>query len=310
MKKLKVLHQVNNLAIGGVETFVYRLAKYANEETYVYTHKNGIVTEWLEADGIVVFNKDETNLIDLLYLLDIDVLVMHTGSYLPEYAEEVRSKFPNLKMITVLHTVYQADDWVDKIICVSQAIKDVNTIDKAILIYPGIDRRHDFVIGEVTRVAPYKYIEDLIEIVGIVAPDYPEVKLKIIGEDALDHIGYTNDLKVKIHDLGLDNNVEFVGYVDKVDYKWFDAFIHLVGNEAYPVTILEALNAGLPTFTYKRIGTDEIIHTHLCKVNPDTIGKQHIIDMIKLLIKERPKHIKEVANEFTKVYNENTILFL
>src|SRR3990167_8310952 len=186
MKKLKVLHQVNNLAIGGVETFVYRLAKYANEETYVYTHKNGIVTEWLEADGIVVFNKDETNLIDLLYLLDIDVLVM----------------------ITVLHTVYQADDWVDKIICVSQAIKDVNTIDKAILIYPGIDRRHDFVIGEVTRVAPYKYIEDLIEIVGIVAPDYPEVKLKIIGEDALDHIGYTNDLKVKIHDLGLDNNVE------------------------------------------------------------------------------------------------------
>lgn len=296
---MKVLHQVNNLAIGGVETFVSRLCKYSNEEVFVYSHEDGIVGDWLTEMQVPVFTKKSYDIIELIDRLKIDVLVMHTGSYLPEYALEVRNKFPKLKMVTVMHTVYPGDEWVDKIICISQAVKDVNNHEKSILIYPGIDRRQKFVIGEITRIAPYKYLEDLIQVAKALVEKYPEVLFRIIGEDAQDSKGYTEHLKRKLKDIGLENNFEFMGYVDKIDYSWFDAFVHLVGDEAYPVTLLEALNANLPTFTYLRRGTKEIEHPLL--VQADELSQ--VVEILSNWIESRPKHIKQVADEFSRVYD-------
>ena len=301
MRKLKVLHQVNNLAIGGVETFVYRLCKYANEETYVYSHKKGVVGKWLEDIGVPVWiHGSGEDIIDMIKRFDIDVLVMHTGSYLPEYAEEVRNKFPKLKMVTVMHTIYKGDDWVDKIICISRAVYDKNNPDKSILIYPGVERRHRFVIGEVTRIGPYKYLEDVVHIAKALVDKHPDILFRIVGEDAQDSSGYTKYLKEMIDQWGLTNNFEFLGYVDKIDYSWFDAFIHLVGDEAYPVTILEALNANLPTLTYSKVGTNEIKHPLLYKLK----NTSEVASLLSEWISKKPKHIKDVANEFSKVYNE------
>ena len=293
------MHQINGSSIGGVETFVFRLACYSNEEVFVYSHQDGIVGDWLVEKGIPYFLKDEHNIIDLIERLKIDVLVMHTGSYLPEYVLEIRNKYPLLKMVTVMHTVYPGDEWVDKIICISQAIKNVNDHDKSILIYPGIDRRQKFVIGEITRIAPYKYLEDLIKVAKELVPNHPEVLFRVVGEDAQDSKGYTEHLKKRLKDEGLDNNFEFIGYVDAIDYGWFDAFVHLVGDEAYPVTLLEALNANLPTFTYLRRGTKEIDHPMLVQVE----SLDQITEFLDNWIEARPKHIKQVADEFSRVYN-------
>ena len=101
---MRVLHQVNSLVMGGSNAFLYRLAKYRNEDIFVYGHKDGIIRQWLEDLNIPVYLKEDEDIFNLIERLKIDIIVMHTGSSLPDYAEELKNKFPNLKFITVLHT--------------------------------------------------------------------------------------------------------------------------------------------------------------------------------------------------------------
>lgn len=302
---MNILHQVNNLEIGGVETFVYRLCKYSNENWVgVFSHQDGLVREWLENIGIEVYIQGAVTIEDVIKEREVDVLVLHTGSTYPEYVYGLKEKFPNLKIVACMHTVWAGDpSVVDKIVCVSSAIYNVQMdFKKSRVIYPGVDRKDRFVIGEVTRIAPYKYIEDLIKLCEILAPDYPEILFKIIGTDAEDAIGYTEQLKAIIKEKGLENSFEFPGFVPYIDYDKFDMFIHLVGDEAYPVTLLEALDRNIPTITYDKRGTKEIHAQYPKLITVNDLDEAKII--IRLLIGGRPKHIKECTNEFTEVYKE------
>jgi glycosyltransferase involved in cell wall biosynthesis len=296
---MNVMHQVNNLAIGGVETMVYRLCKYANEPTYVFAHQEGIVMDWIEEVGTRVYLKEDFDIFELIEHLKIDVFVMHTGSYLPEYAAEIKRRFPKIKMIVVLHTLYKLkEDWVDKIICVSRKIYELNDPAKSVLIYPGVDGRKRFVVGEVTRLAPYKYLEDFLILARAVLNYHPEVVFRIIGEEASDAVGYKEKLEGIVKESGMENSVIFAGQVDKIDYNEFDAFVHLVGNEAYPVTILEALKSSLLTLTYPAVGTNEMFH-------PLLIRSPNLAELIQILcqyIDCYPKHSIKVADEYSEVY--------
>jgi glycosyltransferase involved in cell wall biosynthesis len=297
---MRVMHQVNSLVMGGSNTFLYRLAKYRNEDLVVYSHKDGIIRQWLEDLNIPVYLKDDKNISYLIDYLKIDVLVMHTGSTLPDYVKELKVNFPNLKFITVLHTMWVGDEWVDKIVCVSNKLYSINNPDKAVLIYPGIDRRKRFVVGEVCRLGPYKYLEDVIKVAKLVSDKNPDIMFRIIGDDAEDSQGYKDMLKAKIKEEKLIPYFEFIDYLENIDYSQFDAFIHLVGNEVYPVTILEALNRNLPTFSYPRIGTLEMKHPLLFLSNSLEDIAQGILGCIEI----KPKHMKECANQFTKLYKE------
>jgi hypothetical protein len=120
---MRILHQVNSLDIGGVETFVYRLCKYSNEDVFVYSHKDGKVREWLEKIGIYASIKEfGDDIKTIISNQNIDIVVFHTGSFLPTYAKELKERFPLVKFITVLHTIAKTDEWVDKIISISQAV--------------------------------------------------------------------------------------------------------------------------------------------------------------------------------------------
>src|SRR3990167_2189290 len=163
---MRVVHQVNSLSIGGVETFVYRLCKYAKEDVMVLSHGDGSIGWWLADLRVPTCISNDYEIIkSTLKLFGPDVFVMHTGSYLPEYINQLKEDFPRLKLIAVLHTPYPAEysDSIDKIVCVSSSIYNMNDPAKSVLIYPGIDRKEKFVIGDVTILAKYKYIEDLIE---------------------------------------------------------------------------------------------------------------------------------------------------
>lgn len=178
----------------------------------------------------------------------------------------------------------------------------MNDPNKATLIYPGIDRKEKFVVGEVTRLAPYKYIEDIIKVADKVVPRNPEIIFKIIGTEAKDAVGYMNHLKKLIAEKNLENNFEFLGYVKDIKYEEFDMFLHLVGDEAYPVTLLEALEHNIKTVTYDRKGTQEIkIQYPLLTLLNDW---EDVAAILNIGAAGRPKHIKETAKQFNDVYRE------
>jgi len=76
----------------------------------------------------------------------------------------------------------------------------------------------------------------------------------------------------------------------------------LVGNEAYPVTLLESLDRNIPTITYRRPGTEEIQSQYKNLILVQDLEEAKLF--LEILSSQKPRHIKETAKEFTKVYKE------
>lgn len=312
---MKVLHVVNQLTIGGIETFIYRLAKASEEDITVFTYKDGVVHEWLSDASIRVCLG---SLIKLLENEPFDIVVMHIGSSMPDEYKEARKKFPNIKFVTVLHTLYPIpDQTVDKIVCISESVYDVQAVkDKCIVIRPGIEINNDWfgcpVVGNVTRIAPYKMIKESIIICKNVSSTIPDIKFIFVGGDANDAKGYTEEMKAFAKEIGVENNVIFTGYVDNVEeyYKYFDIFLHPVGREAYPAVLWEALSHKIPIIT--TVFAQEIIkHGINGYLTSNTAEISEIIRRLiisrNLGLNENVKHImdiKDTAKEFSKLYGE------
>lgn len=73
-----------------------------------------------------------------------------------------------------------------------------------------------------------------------------------------------NALRQKTHQLGLDEKVRFVGYLDRHNelpacYAASDLFVFASRTETQGLVLLEAMAAGLPVLAFSYLGTKEII---------------------------------------------------
>lgn len=101
-------------------------------------------------------------------------------------------------------------------------------------------------ISCVARLVEYKRVEDLIKAVDIIKKDIPEIQCKIIGTGPLD-----NQLKDLTRKLNLEDNVEFLGFVEKHDdvmkvVNSSDIFCLPSIVEGFGIVIIEALSLKTP----------------------------------------------------------------
>lgn len=298
---MRILHQLNGLSMGGVETFVYRLCKYATEETYIFSHSGGTASKLFSGINTKIFEGNTfEDISNVISSNDINIVVFHTGGSLPTYAKQLKDRFPTVKFIAVVHCVWKLqEEWLDKIICISSAVKKENDPSKSVLIYPGVEYG-GFNIGNVSRLAPYKFTQDLIFIVSELLKEINDVHLWVVGDEAIDSVGFKNQITQMSKDLEAWENIHLVGYQEEIPWEIFDIYVHPVGDEAYPVTILEALSRNIPTYTYEKRGTGEMWHPLLTKSH----DVMELGNAIYNYIKARPKHCKNVAKEFSQVYRE------
>ena len=97
----------------------------------------------------------------------------------------------------------------------------------------------------VGRLVSAKGIQELLEAMPIVLQRI-NCRLAILGEGELDH-----SLQQRVHDLGLEKDVFFAGYVkdERELQAWYNAATCLVlptYREGFPVVVLEAMATGLP----------------------------------------------------------------
>jgi glycosyltransferase involved in cell wall biosynthesis len=91
------------------------------------------------------------------------------------------------------------------------------------------------IIGRLVR---QKGIDILLQAIANV----PEVRLTIAGKGELEP-----DLRCTVTELGLDDRVEFVGWVDPASiFQRVDAVALPSRNEGLPLVLLEAMHVGLP----------------------------------------------------------------
>jgi glycosyltransferase involved in cell wall biosynthesis len=110
------------------------------------------------------------------------------------------------------------------------------------------------------RIAPTKFLAEIIEAVKIVWNKFPATELHIYGAVEPRHQDYVKDLQ---HLAGSDNRIFFHGLNFEVVSKLadYDVAVVLGKNQGCPNSLLEALSVGLPSIANDDGGTaEQLIH--------------------------------------------------
>lgn len=118
--------------------------------------------------------------------------------------------------------------------------------------------KHGFIIGAIGRLSHEKAFDQLIEAFGIIAQQSKETRLLILGEGRM-----REELEAKIRNLALEERILMPGYVKDAAHfmKNFDIFVLSSITEGLPVTLLEAMQAGVPVVSTKAGGIVNVV-TH------------------------------------------------
>lgn len=111
----------------------------------------------------------------------------------------------------------------------------------------------------VGRVAYEKNIEFLVEMLSVVVQEMPDVLLVITGEGPAEAT-----LHKQTQQLGLSNNVKFIGYLDRerelnACYQAADLFVFASKSETQGLVLLEAMAQATPVVAIAELGTASIL---------------------------------------------------
>ena len=226
----------------------------------------------------------------------------------PSYALKLKG-ISNAKLIYHLHNekltrltpAYQEIyDAASHIICVSDyvthSVKSINPNDtKCITVYNGIDlsafsikRSHitrqevglnnqDFVLIYSGRINPEKGIKELTVALKKLS-DYPQIKLLVIGSSFFGNVTDGDDFSKELRESTkiIQGRIYFTGFISYKDVpsylKLADlAVVPSMWDEAFGLTVLEAMATGLPLITTRSGGIPEICEDVACIINRENI---------------------------------------
>lgn len=140
------------------------------------------------------------------------------------------------------------------------------------------------VIGIVGRLVPEKAHVDFIETIQILLEKHQDVVGVIVGEGKLEE-----QLKTRVREAGIEDRVIFTGFRSDVStlYPAMDIFVMTSLREGFPLTILEAMAAGVPVVATAVGGVKECIDhgkDGLLVPVTDTIA---LVDAISKLLEDK-----------------------
>ena len=119
-----------------------------------------------------------------------------------------------------------------------------------------------FVVLFIGRIVVKKLVHTLVESIHLASKNVPQIHLAIAGDPNQD-VGYTARVKKTISDLGLENRVEWLGFVDEEEKPKIlgaaDLFSHVTSSEGMPMSVLEAASAGLPVVVSDKCYLDDAV---------------------------------------------------
>ena len=195
--------------------------------------------------------------------------------------------------------------------------------EKITVVYNGIDidlykkikvkgKYEKPTIVTVCRLVSYKRINDLINALAILKADIPDIKLKIIGKGP-----HEDHLKKLTKDLGLGNNVEFLGKIDITEdlikiLKKSHVFSLPSIVEGFGMVVVEAMAAGLPYVASDISPIREVTQNGIGGFLHQPKNVEDIASKIKILLTDdsiRDEKIKDTSRivqkyEWLKIANQ------
>jgi len=185
-----------------------------------------------------------------------------------------------------------------------------NGIDLDIFKKTTIDEKYpNPTIVTISRLVPYKRIDDLIRAIKILTSDFPDIKLKIIGKGSQE-----NYLKNLSKNLGIQNNIDFVGKInDKKDLIEILKKSHIFAlpsiTEGFGIVIIEAIAAGIPYVASDIPSIREVTNSGIGGLLFKPKDYEDLSSKIKILLTDKSKQIEVMknVNEHLKKYDWNNL---
>ena len=240
-----------------------------------------------------LFNRFIINIKAISFLSDyvkknkINLVYTNTSTIISAAVAAKKNKIPSLfhvHEIPISNKIYEIfigkiiNRYSSKVLTVSESVKkhwlkyiEVKKIER---IYNGIifsktdslvERERDqddFVITSVARIIPYKGHSYLIDIANELIKKSTKFKFLILGDTLSSYVSYEKSMKQKVKDLGLENQIKFLGFREDVSsiLKQSDLFIHpAIAPDPLPTVLFESLHNDLPTVATNLGGAIEIL---------------------------------------------------
>jgi glycosyltransferase involved in cell wall biosynthesis len=276
---MRILHELNQLEMGGAERVVHGIAKHAPEGVshVVYAYKDGPMREEFAAIGVEVIIDENEKTPEV----DCDVIHIHTGGEASKIASMVKGDMPTIETVHCPVVSAVRDKWVHQRIGVTNEVTRINRNCKTI--YNGVDLErlektsilqmtlkevhgipeNAFVIGRLGRIGFDKNVEEFMlacwkfqEKVGQARPVY----IVIAGGEAVNAKGYMAKMRVMAASLPL-KNVIFIGETKNVGwvYEALDVFLYPSQNEAFGLVWMEAMASGVAVVTWSTPISKELL---------------------------------------------------
>lgn len=298
-------------------------------------------------DKVIILN-EKKNFFKIITVINkyckenkIDIIAVHHGGiYINLIYMALKRKKGNIKFVRYLHSCFENEDGIkgkiykhifqraltksDLVVCVSNAVKKTHIKnlklkeEKVTVIYNGINERffskkfkeekekNNVNLIYVGRLEKEKGLDILIDAISIIKSKHNNVNLLIVGDGS-----EINNLKNEVINKEVNDIVKFYGkQVDVI--KWLDKsdiFIYpVVCEEAFGISVVEAMARGLVPITFNRGGLNEIINSEKDGYLVNNVNSRALSEMIlKALncdITEIRKNAIEKSKKFTIV---NTI---
>ena len=240
-----------------------------------------------------LFNRFIINIKAISFLSDyvkknkINLVYTNTSTIISAAVAAKKNKIPSLfhvHEIPISNKIYEIfigkiiNRYSSKVLTVSNSVKkhwlkyiEVKKIER---IYNGIifsktdslvERERDqddFVITSVARIIPYKGHSYLIDIANELIKKSTKFKFLILGDTLSSYVSYEKSMKQKVKDLGLENQIKFLGFREDVSsiLKQSDLFIHpAIAPDPLPTVLFESLHNDLPSVATNLGGAIEIL---------------------------------------------------
>ncbi|WJY26415.1 glycosyltransferase [Sporosarcina trichiuri] len=338
-KKIKLMQIMPEFGLAGAEIMAENLSIALEDDGFdvnvvsLYDYHSAI-TERLENQNIKVIYLDKKKGFDIKVIFSLYKLfkkekpeIIHTHRYILPYAmiAAIAAKVP-----TKVHTIHniaskETGKFQRKInyfffkycgvvpVAISPLVKksvirEYNfSEEKVPMVYNGIDlakciekkayndENKKISILHVGRFSEQKNHSELIENFKIICNEMPNITLKLIGSGHLE-----KTVKDKVKDLGLENNVEFLGTKANVFPYLNDADIFILPSlwEGMPITLIEAMATGLPIVATNVGGVPDMIEHRVTGLLVNN-KREEIVEAVLELI--RDSELRNKLGESAKV---------
>ena len=240
-----------------------------------------------------LFNRFIINIKAISFLSDyvkknkINLVYTNTSTIISAAVAAKKNKIPSLfhvHEIPISNKIYEIfigkiiNRYSSKVLTVSNSVKkhwlkyiDFKKIER---IYNGIifsktdsiirqERgQEDFVVTSVARIIPYKGHVYLIDIANELIKKSTKFKFLIVGDTLPSYVSYEKSVKQKVKDLGLENQIKFLGFREDVSsiLNQSNLFIHAaIAPDPLPTVLFESLYNDLPSVATNLGGAIEIL---------------------------------------------------